>query len=78
MDEKLVISVNLRASIMNSVYYGQPGRVTMLRYISDIWWPKNHREVIKIAKCCEQCSQAGKYVKPLKTQNQYGKILKLH
>ena len=31
MDERLVIPVNLRASIMSSVHYGHPGRDTMLR-----------------------------------------------
>ena len=76
MDERLVIPASLRASIMSSVHYGHPGRDTMLRYISDIWWPKIHREVINTAKCCEQCSLAGKNVKPLKRQNQFGEIPK--
>ena len=76
MDERLVILANLRASIMSSVYYGHPGRDTMLRYISDNWWPKTQREVINTAKCCKQCSVAGNNVKPLKRQNQYGEIPK--
>ena len=76
MDEGLVIPASLRASILISVHYGHPGRNTMLRYISDIWWPKIHREVINTAKCCEQCSLAGKNVKPLKRQNQFGEIPK--
>ena len=76
MDERLVIPASLRASIMSSVHYGHPGRDTMLRYIADIWWPKIHREVINTAKCCEQCSLAGKNVKPLKRQNQFGEIPK--
>ena len=62
MDERLVIPTNLRASIMNSIDYGHPGKDIMLRYISDIWWPKIHREVVTTAKCCDQCNRAGKYI----------------
>ena len=76
MDERLGIPANLRASIMSSMHYGHPGRDTMLRYISDIWWTKIHREVINTAMCCEQCSVAGKNVKLLKRQNQFGEIPK--
>ena len=78
MDDELAIPGKfLRASIMSSVHYGHPGRDTMLRYILEMWWPKIHREVINTAKCCEQCSQAGKNVKPLKKQNQFGELPKM-
>ena len=69
MDERLVIPANLRPSNMSSVHYGHLGRDTMLRYISDMWWPKIHREVINTAKCCEQCSIAGKNIKPSKDKS---------
>ena len=76
MDQRLVIPANLRSSIMSSIHYGHPGRDTMLRYVADIWWPKIHREVINTAKCCEQCSEAGKNVKTLSKQSQFGEIPK--
>ena len=76
MDQRLVIPANLRSSIMSSIHYGHPGRDTMLRYVADIWWPKIHREVINTAKCCEQCSEAGKNVKTLLKQSQFGEIPK--
>ena len=76
MDERLVIPTNLRTSIMSSIHYGHPGRDTMLRYISDIWWPKIHREVVTTAKCCDQCNNAGKNIKPLLKQKQCGEIPK--
>ena len=60
MDERLVFPTNLRTSIMSSIHYRHPGRDTMLRYISDIWWPQIHREVVTTAKCCDQCNNAGK------------------
>ena len=49
VDERLVIPTKLHASIMSSIHYGQPGRDTMFRYISDIWWPKIHRELVTTA-----------------------------
>ena len=76
MDERLVIPTNLRTSIMSSIHYGHLGRDTMLRYISDIWWPKIHREVVTTAKCCDQCNNAGKNIKPLLKQKQFGEIPK--
>ena len=76
MDQRLVIPANLRLSIMSSIHYGHPGRDTMLRYVADIWWPKIHREVINTTKCCEQCSEAGKNVKTLLKQSQFGEIPK--
>ena len=76
MDKRLVIPTNLRTSIISSIHYGHPGRDTMLRYISDIWWPKIHREVVTTAKCCDQCNNEGKNIKPLLKQKQIGKIPK--
>ena len=76
MDQRLLIPANLRSSIMSSILYGHPGRDTMLRYVADIWWPKIHRKVINTAKCCEQCSNSGKNVKPLLKQSQFGEIPK--
>ena len=76
MDERLVIPANLRASISSSKHYGDLGRDTMFRYISNIWWPKIHREVVTAAKCCDQCNAAGKNVEPSLIQTQLGKIPK--
>ena len=61
---------------MSSIHYGHPGRDTMLRYICDFWWPKIHREVVTTAKCGDQCNTAGKNIKPLLKQKQFGKIPK--
>ena len=74
LDNRLVIPQNLRASIMSALHYGHPGRDNMLRGIADIWWPKCHREVINTAKFCKDCSKAGKNVKVLQKQSEFGKI----
>ena len=46
----------------------------MLATVSAVWWPKLHREVLLIAKACQQCTQSGKNIKPLLRQNQFGKL----
>ena len=71
MDERLVIPSKLRASIIISIHYGPPGRDTIMRFISDIWKPKIHREVITTAKCCDQYKSAGKNIRPSLRQSQF-------
>ena len=46
----------------------------MLRNVEDIWWPKIHREVVNTARYCEERSAAGKNVKVLQKQSEFGKI----
>ena len=74
MDNRLVIPSNLRAAIMSSLHYGNPGRDVMLRNVADIWWPKIHREVVNTAKYCEECSTAGKNGRVIQKQSDFGKI----
>ena len=50
MDERLVIPKKLRPIIMRSLHYGHPGRDVMLATVSNVWWPRLHREVIAIAR----------------------------
>ena len=49
---------------------------TMLRCISDIWWPKIHREVITTAKCCDWCNLAVESVILSLEQSQFRRISK--
>ena len=74
MDNHLVIPSNLRAAVISSLHYGHPGRDVMLRNVADIWWPKTHREVVNTARYCEECNAAGKNVKVLQKQSEFGKI----
>ena len=70
MDNRLVIPHAMRAMIMCSLHYGNPGRDAMLGMVSDIWWPKIHQEVIDQARLREQCLQAGKNLKCILKQKQ--------
>ena len=42
-----------------------PGRESMIVTVANIWWPKLHREVVGLAKFCQQSITAGKNIKPL-------------
>ena len=51
----------------------------MLRQITDIWWPRIHRDITLLTNSCSECQNAGKSVKPVcfksvKSQKQFGKI----
>ena len=46
----------------------------MLRQISEIWWPRIHRDITSLAKSCNKCQQAGKSIKPLLKQSKFGKL----
>ena len=74
MDNRLVIPQSMRQMIMCSLHYGHPGKDAMLTMVADIWWPRNHREVIDQARLCEHCLQAGKNLKCVISQTTNGNI----
>ena len=68
---KLAISrecVNVR-----SLHYEHPGCDSMLATVSNVWWPRLHREVVAIALTCKKCSESGKNIKTLLIQKLVGK-----
>ena len=46
----------------------------MLQQISDIWWPRIHRDITLLAKSCSNCQEAGKSIKLILKQQNFGKI----
>ena len=74
IDERLVIPEELRRPIFRSLHWGHPGRDTMLRAVADIWWPRIHREIVLLAQSCSQCQKAGKNLKTVQKQSEYGKL----
>ena len=44
--------------------------------VSNVWWPRRHRELVSPARTCKQCQQDGKNIKPLLRQKQVGKLPK--
>ena len=74
MDNRLIIPKDMRDNIMRAIHYGHAGRDSMLREASDIWWPKIHREIVEKAQNCQDCQRAGKNLKCIKTQKEFGKF----
>ena len=60
MDNRVVISKDMRDNMMRAIHYGHAGRDSMLREASDIWWPKIHREIVENVQNCQECQKAGK------------------
>ena len=50
-----------------------PGRDVMIQSVADIWWPQIHRDLVLLAKSCTQCQNAGKNLKTIHKQTEYGK-----
>ena len=69
MEERLVIPKDMRDNMLSAIHFGHAGRDAMLREAADVWWPRIHREIVEKAKSCQQCSQSGKNIKCLQSQN---------
>ena len=74
MDDRLITPKNLQNPVKNSLHWGHPGRDQMLRQIIDIWWPKIHRDITLLIKTFPECRAAGKSIKPMLNQKQFGKL----
>ena len=68
MDERLVVPNALRSNILRSLRYGQPGRDSMAATVANVWWPRLHRELVVLAKHCQQSQVAGSH-SPKYTEN---------
>ena len=77
MDNRLLILQSMRAMITFSLHYDHPSRDALLVMITEIWWPRNHREVLDQARLCEQCLQSGKKLKCMLKQSQIGEIMEV-
>ena len=66
----------MRQAVLNSIHKGHPGRDTMLAAVEEVWWPQIHRQIVALAKSCSHCQNAGKSLKVIKRQNQFGKLPK--
>ena len=47
----------------------------MLKSVADIWWPRiHHRESELLAQSCSRCQKAGKNLKTIQKQSEYGNL----
>ena len=75
-ENRLVIPTDLRQAVLNSIHSGHAGRDAMLGSVDEVGWPQINRQIVACAKTCKNCQKAGKNIKTLKTQKQFGKIRK--
>ena len=75
-ENRLVIPSDLRQAVLNSIHSGHNGRDAMLGSVDEVWWPQINRQIVAVARTCTNCQKAGKNVKPLKSQREFGTIRK--
>ena len=64
----------MRQAVLNSLHKGHPGRDAMLASVDEVWWPQIHRQIVALAMTCKNCQNAGKNIKTLKRQGEFGKL----
>ena len=75
-ENRLVIPTDMRQAVLNSIHSGHAGRNAMRGSVDEVWWPQINRQSVACAKTCKNCQKAGKNIKHLKTQKQFGNIRK--
>ena len=75
-ENRLVIPRDMRQAVLNSIHRGHPGRDAMLGSVEEVWWPQVHRPSVASAKTCKSCQNAGKIIKVIKRQSEFGTIQK--
>ena len=75
-ENRLVIPRDMTQAVLNSIHSGHPGRDAMLESVDEVWWPQIHRQIVASAKTCKSCQNAGKNIKVIKRQSQFGTIRK--
>ena len=75
LDNRLVIPVCLRSTMLHRLHEAHPGQFAMKSLATQyIWWPKIYREIQVHGENCIECVKAGKILKPLSNHNNLGKL----
>ena len=69
-------SDQMRQAVLNSIHSGQSGRDAMLGAVDEVWWPQIIRQIVATAKTCGNCQKAGKNIRTIKRQKEFGNIRK--
>ena len=73
-ENPLVIPSDMRQAALDSIHSGHAGRHSMLGSVGDVWWPQINRQTVACAKTCKSCQKAGKNIKTLNPQKQFGQL----
>ena len=74
MDERLVIPIPLRKTVVNRIHYFHHGRSNMFDAARDVWFPCLHWSLVAAADGCKEFTDADKSLKPLCAKGELEKI----
>ena len=69
IDNKLVISEQLRSAILIRLHRSHPGQAAMMETSEYIWWPFLNRQIVNVCEKCTECTLFGKNIKTSTTYN---------
>ena len=75
VDNRIAIPQGLRSAVLAHLHRGHPGQEKMVDAAEYIWWPRMHREIIKKAEECSECTAYGKNVKTLKPKSAWESVV---
>ena len=75
-ENRLIIPIDMRQAVLNSIHSGHSGRDAMLGAVDEVWWPQINRQIVATAKTCGNCQKAGKNIRTIKRQKEFGTIRK--
>ena len=65
IDERIVISSQLRQTVLDSLHLTHTGLAAMLDLSHHVWFPHIHRSIVQMAQNCKHCTEQGKNLKPI-------------
>ena len=77
LDECGVLPKDMRDNMLTAIHFGHTGRDAVLREAANVWWPRNHREIVEKANNYPECIRACKSIKFNKNQKSSERYLRL-
>ena len=74
LDGRLVIPLPLQVPVESRIHYYHHGKRNMFEAARDVWYPYMYRSLAAKATYCQQCTEAGKNLKPLLPKGDMGKV----
>ena len=77
IDDRVVMSIQLGNTVLDSVHLTHPGKDSMLHITGDIWFPHIHRGIVAMGQNCKQWRQPGKFLKSMIRKKHHAEIEKV-
>ena len=74
LDGRLVIPLPQQVPIESRIHYYHHGKRNMYKAARGVWYPYMYRSLAAKATYCQQCTEAGKNLKPLLPRGDMGKV----